>query len=110
MRLPNCKRAVVDDAKVRDYLLSSSHPLGRLKAAFFGALGFSQDNWHDLRDRLLGMARVNDASRGQASDFGQKFEVRGTLQGPLGRSAEIVTVWMVPTGWDFAHFVTAFPG
>ena len=70
MRLPNCERAVVGDAKVRDYLLSSSHPVGRFKAAFFGALGFSRDNWHDLRDCLLGMARVNEASRGQASDFG----------------------------------------
>jgi len=36
MRLPGV--AVVDEAKVRDYLLSDSHPIGRFKAAFFLAL------------------------------------------------------------------------
>jgi hypothetical protein len=42
VQLPNPDRAVVDDAKVRDYLLSPSHPVGRFKAVFFAALGFSQ--------------------------------------------------------------------
>jgi hypothetical protein len=32
-----------------------------------------------------------------------------TLKG-LGRQASVVTVWMIPEGRDFAHFVTAFPG
>ena len=39
MRLPNSDRAVVADAKVRDYLLSQSHPVGRFKSSFFVALG-----------------------------------------------------------------------
>jgi hypothetical protein len=33
-----------------------------------------------------------------------------TLTGPSGRQATVVTVWIVPNGRDFAHFVTAFPG
>lgn len=41
VRLPNCDRAVVADPKVRDYLLSPSHAVGRFKSAFFLALGFS---------------------------------------------------------------------
>jgi len=41
VRLPNGDRAVVDDAKVRDYLLSPTHPVGRFKSVFFMALGFS---------------------------------------------------------------------
>jgi hypothetical protein len=43
MSLPNADRAIVDPAKVRDYLLS--HPVGRFKAAFFLSLGYSQDRW-----------------------------------------------------------------
>ena len=35
MSLPNLDRAVIDPAKVRDYLLSDVHPVGRFKAAFF---------------------------------------------------------------------------
>jgi hypothetical protein len=41
--LPNADRAVIEDAKVRDYLLSATHPIGRFKSVFFVALGFSAD-------------------------------------------------------------------
>ncbi len=109
MLLPNGDGAIVAESKIRDYLLSSSHPVGRFKAAFFAALGFSSDNWEVLRDALLAIAVSGDAVPGQQSAFGQKFEVRATLTGPSGRRAEIVTVWMVPAQHDFAHFVTAFP-
>jgi hypothetical protein len=37
--LPEGSRAVIEPAKLRDYLLSSSHPVGRFKAVFFHALG-----------------------------------------------------------------------
>ena len=110
MRLPNSDRTVIDDAKVRDYLLSPSHPVGRFKSVFFAALGFSQADWQALRDALLALARSEAATPGQPSAFGQKFEVRGRLRGPSGRQAEVVTVWLVANGQDFAHFVTAFPG
>jgi|GEM_PF-3579760 len=108
--LPNAEHAVIDDAKVRGYLVSSSPPVGRFVSAFFAALGFSDASWELLRDGLLAMARSTDAVPGQVSPFGQKFEVRGNLRGPSGREAEVVTVWLVLNGRDFAHFVTAFPG
>jgi len=56
--LPNADRAVVEDAKVRDYLLSPSHPVGRFKSVFFIALGFSLDQWQILRDALLSSRAV----------------------------------------------------
>lgn len=109
MLLPNADRAIVSETKVREYLLPSSHPVGRFKAVFFHALGFSSERWEVLRDALLVIARSGSATPGQQSPFGQKFEIRATLAGPSGRRAEVTTVWMVPTGQDFAHFVTAFP-
>jgi hypothetical protein len=108
--LPNPERAVVDEAKVRDYLLSPSHPVGRFKAAFFWALGFSADDWRSLSEALLTMGRTGEATEGQVSPFGRKFEIRATLTGPSGRQATVVTIWMVSNGREFAHFVTAFPG
>jgi hypothetical protein len=110
VRLPNADRAIVEDAKVRDYLLSPSHPVGRFKAVFFVALGFSADQWELLRDALLDLARASDAKPGLPSPFGLKFEIRAILQGPSGRQADLVTVWMVSNGKDFPHFVTAYPG
>ncbi len=109
VRLPNCDLATVADAKIRDYLLSPSHPVGRFKSSFFNALGYSVADWDALRRALLDLARSAEAKPGQRSLFGQKFEIRGILKGPSGRQASIVSVWMLPNGRDVAHFVTAFP-
>ncbi|GJG85381.1 hypothetical protein tb265_05620 [Gemmatimonadetes bacterium T265] len=43
MKLPNAERAVVDPAKVRDYLLSPDHPVGESKARFFATLGLTRE-------------------------------------------------------------------
>lgn len=108
MRIPGSERAVIGDAKVRDYLLSPEHPVGRTKARFFIQLGFDRANWAILRNRLLALAGA-DAELGASTPFGQKYVVRSTLQG-LVASAAIVTVWIVLHGEDFPRFVTAFPG
>lgn len=110
MRLPGAERAVIETSKLRDYLLSRSHPIGRFKAAFFAGLGYTDAAWEGLQSDLRNLALSHDAEAGQESHYGRKYEVRGTLEGPSGRSAEVVTVWIVPAGDDVPHFVTAFPG
>jgi hypothetical protein len=110
MMLPGSEHAVVDDAKVRDYLLSHEHAVGRFKAVFFEALGYSAAGWTDLRQDLLELCRTGVAAEGQSSQFGRKYEVRGTLQGPSGRRAEVVTIWVILVGENVPRFVTAFPG
>ena len=109
MKLPNADRASIEPAKIRDYLLSGAHPVGRFKAAFFTALGYTQNEWETLRDDLLVVARDGDAQPGQEGDFGLTFEVGGMLIGPSGRAAEIRTVWIVEAGETVPRFVTAYP-
>ena len=109
MKLPAADHAVIDTAKVRDYLLSPSHPVGRFKAAFFASIGFRQGDWQALVAALARLAVEGEAVETQATPFGQKYEVRGSLTGPSGRTATIVSVWIVLTGEVFARFVTAFP-
>jgi hypothetical protein len=46
--LPNAETAIIDSAKLHGYLLSQSHPIGRFKARFFNALGFSADRFSEL--------------------------------------------------------------
>ena len=110
MRLPNADHAVIDEAKVRGYLLSSEHPVGRFKAVFFRGLGFRPEDW-----QLLGAALVTHALSGEAtpeppSVYGQKFRVRAMLQGPSGRSELLLSVWIIRPGEDVPRLVTAFPG
>ncbi len=109
MSLPNADRAIVDPAKVRDYLLSSVHPVGRFKAIFFVSLGYTQDRWETLRDDLLALARSGDAVPGRLSVFRRMFEVGGMPTGPFGRTAEIRTVWIVASDEASPRFVTAYP-
>ena len=110
MKLPDADRALVGVAKVRDYLLSDSHPVGRFKSAFFVALGYSAADWAILATDLRSHALAHEARAGDLTEYGQKYLVRGRIDGPAGRSAVLVAVWIVLHGEDFPRFVTAFPG
>jgi len=110
MKLPAAERAVIEPAKIRDYLLSTSHPVGRFKAPFFASLGYTSANWRRLDENLRDLAVSGDTELGKDSPYGQKYEVRGTLKGPSGKSAEVLTVWIILYGGDVPQFVTAFPG
>ena len=109
MSLPNADRAIVDPAKIRDYLLSAAHPVGRFKAAFFLSLGYSADRWEVLRDHVFALARTGIAFPGQPSAHGRKFDLDGILPGPSGRSAAVRTVWILRTGEEFPRLVTVIP-
>jgi hypothetical protein len=110
MKLPEAQRAVIAPAKIRDYLLSTSHPIGRFKAPFFASLGYTRGNWRRLEEDLRALAISGDAELGKDSPYGQKYEIHGILSGPSGRSAEVLTVWIILSGSDVPQFVTAFPG
>ncbi len=109
MKLLNRDRAVIQDEKLRDYLLSQAHPVGRFKAAFFHALGYRGESWETLETDIRALLR-NQARTREKTEYGQKFEVRGMITGPSNKSAELVTVWIVLNGEDFPRFVTAYPG
>ena len=42
MKLPSADRVQIDDRKIREYLLSRTHAVGRFKARFFAAVGFDE--------------------------------------------------------------------
>ena len=110
MRLPNADRAMVDEAKIREYLLSTKHPVGRFKAAFFRALGYTPENWRDLQVALTEHAMGGDAVLDEVMDHGTKFRIRAMLRGTGDRSAALVSVWIIRPGESVPRFVTAFPG
>jgi hypothetical protein len=48
MKLPNAHSAVVEQAKVCEYLLNAAHGFVSSKDKFFTEFGFSLDNWEVL--------------------------------------------------------------
>jgi len=109
MSLPNAERAVVDEAKIRGYLLSEAHPVGRFKARVLVSLGYAADQWERLRDDVLAIARSGDLVGQTITGYGRKFEVDGMLSAPSGRSAMVKTVWIIRTNEDFPRLVTVIP-
>lgn len=110
MRLPNVDRAEMDDRKLRDYLLSESHPVGRFKAAFFRSAGFESGRSEALRAEIIRLSEAEEILRVEPSRYGAKYVVRGPIKSPSGRRVIIVVVWMVHSGEDYPRFVTAYPG
>ena len=108
MLLPNPDRAVVDPAKIRDYLLSPEHPVGRFKAVIFQNAGYRRADWQILQADLAATANL-DAQLEAATPFGQKYEVLAMLRGPAGRDLAVVVVWLVRRGEDFPRLVTVYP-
>ena len=110
MKLPNASRAIIDSAKLRDYLLSPAHPVGRFKAPFFLALGYAQEHWQQLEAALRAQHLSQEAQTAATSPYGQKYEIRAILTGAGGRSAEVVSVWIILADEDAPRFVTAYRG
>ena len=110
MLLPCAEQAVIEVAKLRDYLLSSSHPVGRFKAVFFETLGYKAENWRQLEADLRLLVQSNDAELSQSNPYGRKYEVRGMLGAVATKRVAIVTVWIIRIGEDVPRFVTAYPG
>jgi len=109
VRLPNADLAIIDARKVRDYLLSSEHPVGRFKAHFFMRIGFASERWQDLRAQLQSVSLREEAEVAERTDHGQKYVVRGTIIGTAGRRAKVSTVWIVLHEEEVPRFVTAYP-
>jgi len=110
MKLPAADQAVIEAAKLQDYLLSFAHPVGRFRAAFFAGFGYNRDRWQQLEADLRALVQSQDAKEGPPTEYGRKYEVRGILKGPNGKSVDVVTVWVIREGERVPRFVTAYPG
>jgi hypothetical protein len=109
VQFPNIELAIIERQKVTDYLLASSHPAGRAKAAFFARLGFTTGAWMQLRNALLLHARSAPVVFMLDTPFGRKYVLEGPLASPDGRHSRLRAVWFVATGQTAPRLVTAYP-
>ena len=106
--LLNRNAVVIPAEKLRNYLLSPTHPIGRYKATFFRMLGYDPSNWQVLDADLRSLLSL-DAEQLDVTEYGRKYAVTGSITGPNGRLAEIVSVWIILAGEEMPRFVTAYP-
>src|SRR5688572_30081076 len=98
VNLPNVELAIVEQAKVVDYLLALDHPEGASKAEFFTQCGFSAPQWEVLANALIDHARVHPVASTSPSKFGVKYRIDGPVSCPDGRSPSIRAVWIINAG------------
>ena len=108
MMLPDGERAYVDRAKITDYLLSSTHPDGRGKAAFFMSFGFKSEQWELLGEALRAVGISNPVTKVVESVHGTRYTVDGMISAPDGRMPRVRTVWIIEAGSP-PRFITAYP-
>ncbi len=95
-------------SKVKEYLLSASHPVGSAKARYFASRGYGEESPDVLARDLKQIARTGTVTSTQDNDWGTKYVVRGSVRAPDGDPVELTTVWIVR---DETHpvLITAYP-
>ncbi|MBY0525002.1 MAG: hypothetical protein K2R98_16470 [Gemmataceae bacterium] len=108
MKLPNAHQAVVDIVKLREYCLSPDHPRGRHKARVFeSALGITANQAEALRTAILAAALNEEATVSDQDEYGQRYLVDFTMNGPAGR-ARVRTAWIVRSGENFPRLTSSY--
>ena len=94
-------------AKLHEYLLR--HRDEDDKSGFLALAGYTLNNadrlMHDIRTQLLPL----DAEFFDRTEYGSKYRIRGTFNGPNGRVLRVVSVWMKEDATGETRFVTLFP-
>ncbi len=109
--LPNKEYAIIEPIKLKDYILSPIHPVGKYKANFFKQAGYTYENWEifekDIREQHL---LNNDAKEGKFSSFGKKYEITAPLKGPNTFNIIVTSVWIILNGEEIPRLITLIPG
>jgi hypothetical protein len=107
--LPNRDKAYIPKEKLRNYLLSETHAVGREKARYFRSIGYTAENAEELEEAFLMIARTESIAQEVASDFGIKYIVNGELAAPVGTRVQVRTIWVIDSQDERPRFVTAYP-
>ena len=109
MRLPNANKAVIERAKIADYLLNPAHRYGASKARFFTAFGFRIEKWERLAEALREHGCRHEVARVRETGFGSRYVVEGELNTLTGRRPQVRTVWQLDAGAVAPRLITAYP-
>lgn len=100
MKLPNAQLAIVERAKIVEYLLNPAHPDNGGKAPFFMALGFSMEGRENFAMALRQVALNSNISRNMETVHGKKYIIDGAIETPKAKSPVVRTIWIIDKGED----------
>jgi hypothetical protein len=97
--LITAKNTEIPTAKLTNYSLDPNHPKGKDKARVFqSALGYNQSNYQALIDNVNRNLHTAPAYFKGSTPYGDKYEVTLPLKGPNGKTANVLTAWIMKDG------------
>ena len=78
------------------------------KSKFLSQAGYTAAHAEKLLQDLRGLL-ADDAEFVQKTEYGDKYQICGTLTGPNGRKLRVASIWMVERATGKTKFVTLFP-
>jgi hypothetical protein len=107
--LPNYQNAVLPREKLEKYVLDPTNPVGKNKAVVFkSVLAFDPSNWDVLAKIIIDQLPYYEALLGRKDNYGQRYNVTMPITGPNGRTADVLTAWIIDIGEDYPRFITAY--
>ena len=100
---------IIEDAKIRDYLLSLEHRVGAAKARFFIGHGFEPDEIETFADALRKHVIDNGVGDPIDTGFGTKWISEGPLSCPDGENPSVRSVWLLDSNGIVPRLVSAYP-
>ena len=108
MTLPNAERAFIDNRKLIDYCLSENHPIGKHKArVFMSALGFSLENFQELKEGILNEIIHQKATLIEINQFGDLYVVDVNISNPP-QQATVRTSWIIRKNEDYPRLTSCY--
>ncbi len=108
MEPPNRALAVIAQEKLADYLLNTRHKRGGTKARLLERFGYIVQNWRQLEADIRSCLGAEvDVVR--TTEYGTRYEIRTTLQTPLGVPLAVRTIWRIDDGMDVPRLITLYP-
>ena len=102
---------IVEEGKVRDYLLNLDHQGGAPKARFFLAGGFKREDTASLIAALQRHYCDNPPTKIVTDNFGGiRIIIDAPMLVPDGRTPMVRTVWKIDQGDTLPRLITAYPG
>jgi hypothetical protein len=105
MKLP--AHAQIAREKLTRYLLVR-RPVGD-KSEFLRQAGYTLDNPQRLEEDIRKQILMQDAVPLEKTNYGDLFEIRGSLAGPNNKVLKVKTVWMQELGTGITKFITLYP-
>jgi hypothetical protein len=78
------------------------------KSKFLEQAGYMAAHAERLLQDLRGLLAA-DAEYVQKTEYGDKYQIRGILAGPNGRTLRVVSIWMIERATGKTKFVTLYP-